>query len=230
MTTKTHADEIAKYIISKQKNAGSPVTNFQLQHLLYFIQVRHLKQYRTFLFPDHFAAFTAGPFVPKVYYKYNVYAGLPILLDYETKLPAPAMLFVNSTLAELIPISIYKLSGAARAKGTPWALARDAGFYEITCNFFQSALENNNLTYPITEEDTPMRSFLFKVNFQHPRTGMPVGCQIGIVNSTNLETAKKTIWQLYGADNATMADYDFTDITGKSEASIYIPMPVKNNY
>lgn len=224
------ASEIAKYIISTWKETGKAVTNLQLQHILYFLQVRHLKKYRTLLFPEQFSCFYAGPYISEVYYRYNVYAGSPILLDYQTDIPAPAQLFINSCLAELISVPFYKLNKAARAKGTPWALAHEAQTYDISYDLFQEALENNNLPEPTVKENLPMHTFLFKMNFEHPRTGVIINHLIGIVIAENFEAAKKKIWNLHGTDNATLSDDDITDITGKDEASLFIYMPARNNY
>lgn len=79
------AIEIAKYIISKCTRDKQPISNMQLQSILYYIQKEFL-QLGTEAFPEEIQARTFGPIVPFVYYKYCGYEVKPIRIPYNSQL------------------------------------------------------------------------------------------------------------------------------------------------
>ncbi len=72
------AIEIAKYIINKCTVDGCPVSNLQIQKILYFLQKHYLQNENTVLFYDDIEAWQFGPVVPEVYYKYCGYGSMRI--------------------------------------------------------------------------------------------------------------------------------------------------------
>ena len=72
------AIEIAKYIINKCTADGCPVSNLQIQKILYFLQKHYLKNENTVLFYDDIEAWQFGPVVPEVYYQYCGYGSMRI--------------------------------------------------------------------------------------------------------------------------------------------------------
>lgn len=71
--------EIAKYVINKCIDWNKPISNLQLQKLLYYIQGEYInKTNGKFLFNDKIIAWAYGPSIPDVYYKYNNYASSDI--------------------------------------------------------------------------------------------------------------------------------------------------------
>ena len=63
------AIDVAKYIVNKCIDDGYPISNLQLQKILYFIQ-RYYLQKDDQLFDDDFEAWQFGPVIPAVYYKF----------------------------------------------------------------------------------------------------------------------------------------------------------------
>ena len=75
---------VAEYIVTYCYNTGSPVTNLQLQKMLYFLWIDYYKKYKKDLFSDTFYAWNLGPVVFSVYKEYCVYGGMPIRPVFET--------------------------------------------------------------------------------------------------------------------------------------------------
>lgn len=72
--------EIAAYIINKCIELGRPVSNLQLQKILYYVQGEYMKKNNgEVLFDDGIEAWQYGPVIPVVYYRYNNYSSSSIL-------------------------------------------------------------------------------------------------------------------------------------------------------
>lgn len=76
-----YAKELAAYIINKCVDDGQPITNIQLQKILFAIQKKFLcsKTLNHSAFPDEIEAWQFGPVVPDVYYDYCGYGCMPIM-------------------------------------------------------------------------------------------------------------------------------------------------------
>lgn len=112
---------IAMYIINRCFEEGAPVTNLRLQKLLYFIQLESYKVYGKQLFNNDIAAWQFGPVVPEVYYKYSVYAGMPILVKYANlTLSMPVMELINSVIEQKKNIPIWELVEITHKANGPW--------------------------------------------------------------------------------------------------------------
>ncbi|MDT7931421.1 Panacea domain-containing protein [Clostridium perfringens] len=80
------AIEIAKYIINKCIEWNRPISNLQLQKILYYVQGEYIKSTGgEELFNDRIEAWTYGPVVPSVYYEFNVFSSSNINLLYDVK-------------------------------------------------------------------------------------------------------------------------------------------------
>lgn len=67
--------EIARYIINKCIELGRPVSNLQLQKILYYVQGEYIRSTNgEVLFEDDISAWQYGPVVTDVYYEYNNYS------------------------------------------------------------------------------------------------------------------------------------------------------------
>ena len=75
--------EIAKYTIKKCTRDNHPISNLQLQKILYYIQKSFL-QNGTEAFEDEIEAWQFGPVVPSVYYQYCGFGAMPIRMNYAT--------------------------------------------------------------------------------------------------------------------------------------------------
>lgn len=71
------AINLSKYIVSKCIEDGQPISNLQLQKILYYIQKDFLNR-DDLAFSDDIEAWQFGPVVPNVYYYYCGYGAMPI--------------------------------------------------------------------------------------------------------------------------------------------------------
>lgn len=69
--SKNSAMDIARYIVHKCIDDGHPISNLQLQKILYFIQKDFLQKESRLAFSDSIEAWKFGPVVPEVYYHYS---------------------------------------------------------------------------------------------------------------------------------------------------------------
>lgn len=102
--------DIAKYVISKCAEEGEPVSNLQLQGILYIVQ-------KTFLnigmraFEDDFEAWQIGPVVREVYSQYCGFGALKIRLSFTDILPSEEFRVIADPII------------AAERQKMPWELA-----------------------------------------------------------------------------------------------------------
>lgn len=71
------AADLSKYIVYKCITDGRPISNMQLQKILYYIQREFLKNDRI-AFADDIQAWQFGPVVPNVYYTFCGFGAMPI--------------------------------------------------------------------------------------------------------------------------------------------------------
>lgn len=62
------AIELSKYVVSKCMQYNTPISNLQLQKILYYIQYEVLKKTDDIAFPDSIEAWQFGPVIPNIYY------------------------------------------------------------------------------------------------------------------------------------------------------------------
>lgn len=75
------AVELSKYIVSKCVLDGCPISNLQLQKILYYIQKEYVNN-NTLAFSDEIEAWQFGPVVPNVYYHFCGFGAMPITITY----------------------------------------------------------------------------------------------------------------------------------------------------
>jgi len=77
------AVELSKYIVTKCVNEDCPISNLQLQKILYYIQKGFLKRADgKAAFIDEIEAWQFGPVVPSVYYYFCGFGAMPISRKY----------------------------------------------------------------------------------------------------------------------------------------------------
>lgn len=76
------AIDLSKYIVLKCIQDEHPISNLQLQKILYYIQKDFLSR-DDLAFSDSIEAWQFGPVVPNVYYYYCGYGAMPISLTHE---------------------------------------------------------------------------------------------------------------------------------------------------
>ena len=75
--------DLSKYIITKCMNDRKPISNLQLQKILYYIQVEFLQKRGVRAFSDEIEAWQFGPVVKAVYQQYCGAGSLPLRFVYE---------------------------------------------------------------------------------------------------------------------------------------------------
>lgn len=76
------AIDLSKYIINKCVEDDQPISNLQLQKILYYIQRKYLKN-GSIAFDDAIEAWQFGPVVPDVYYYYCGFGAMKIYYSWE---------------------------------------------------------------------------------------------------------------------------------------------------
>jgi len=115
--------DLANYIIAKSNEFKKPISNLQLQKILYFINLVYLKRTKKFLINNNesFKAWRHGTVNENVYREYAVYGGdkiptpkdVPILTNEEDGDGVK----ITSDLAEIIDKKIIKFASL-----DPWLL------------------------------------------------------------------------------------------------------------
>ena len=105
-----NAINIAKYAVTRCLDKGTPISNLQLQKILFFIQ-------RTFLqngppaFPERIEAWQYGPVVPTVYNYFCGSGATPILMRYNNSIEGN-----TDTIDQIID---------EKCKLNPWEMVKD---------------------------------------------------------------------------------------------------------
>lgn len=73
---------IAKYAITKCVKDGCPISNLQLQKILYYVQKLFLLRGKI-AFYDKIEAWQFGPVVPTVYYQFCGFGAMPITMEFD---------------------------------------------------------------------------------------------------------------------------------------------------
>ena len=77
------AMDLANYIVDKCIKDNAPITNLQLQRILYFVQKDFLKK-GSQAFSDYIEAWEFGPVVPNVYYYFCGFGATTISVSRDT--------------------------------------------------------------------------------------------------------------------------------------------------
>ena len=72
------AEDIAAYIVNRCIDNRRPITNLQLQKILYLCQLAYHRFTDASLFEDDFEARQYGPVVPSVYRMFSLFGGMKI--------------------------------------------------------------------------------------------------------------------------------------------------------
>ena len=125
---KYDALNVANYIITKCKRDGSPITNLQLQKILYFLQREYLQNGVEGLFFNSIQAWQFGPVVPDVYYKYCIFGAMPISRTYgNAQIDASDMEKIDPIIETNICRSPWELVEETHKPGGAWEIIYDNG-------------------------------------------------------------------------------------------------------
>lgn len=122
------AIEIAKYIINKCIFCNRPISNLQLQKILYYVQGEYIKiTGGDVLFNDKIEAWTYGPVVPSVYYEFNGFSSSDINLIYDVKdIELRAREIIDPIIEEKSLLSAWKLVENTHNE-VPWKISYEKG-------------------------------------------------------------------------------------------------------
>lgn len=124
--------EIAKYIIDKCTKDRCPVSNLQLQKILYYVQREFLRQ-GTLAFSEEIEAWQFGPVVREVYRQYCGFGAMPIRMRYAVSLDPDYMRIINSIVEKKRRLNPWDMVSDTHGSGKAWDLIyRDgAGNYQV---------------------------------------------------------------------------------------------------
>lgn len=106
--------DVARYVVDKCYRDGNPVSNLQLQKILYFLQLFFVEVFGVLMFPEEFEAWPYGPVMPSVYRRFSRFGGVPIEVSFKD-----AGSFLSKDHRDVINVAIQVLS-----KKSPWELVR----------------------------------------------------------------------------------------------------------
>lgn len=117
------AEDIARYTVDKCYRDGKPISNLQLQKMLYLLQVVFLKVFRMLLFSEEFEAWPYGPVLRSIYIEFSEYGGSPIRESFDMKsfkIEREHAAFLDEGIEFLRRRSPWDLVRISHADGSPW--------------------------------------------------------------------------------------------------------------
>lgn len=95
------AIDIAKYVINKCTLDKKPISNLQLQGILYFLQRSELQTMGQPLFSDDIEAWEYGTFVPEVYWRFCGFGSMDIAMNFAIDIEKENAKYINATVGIL---------------------------------------------------------------------------------------------------------------------------------
>lgn len=117
---------IAKYIIDKCTNDKCPISNLQLQKILYYIQREFLQQGAK-AFSEEIEAWQFGPVVPEVYKQYCGFGAIPIRMLYVVDLDSDYVKIINPIVEKKRLLNPWDMVSDTHSKGKAWDLIYRGG-------------------------------------------------------------------------------------------------------
>ena len=123
---------IAKYTINKCTKDRCPISNLQLQKILYYIQREFLQQ-GEIAFPEEIEAWQFGPVVPEVYRQYCGFGALPIRMRYMVRIELDDIRMINPIIEKKRILNPWDMVSDTHSSGKAWDLIyRDgAGDHQV---------------------------------------------------------------------------------------------------
>lgn len=123
-----NALDIAKYIVTKCTSENYPITNLQLQKILYFLQKNYLVEKGHKLFGDDIEAWQFGPVVPEVYYQYCGFGSGSITMKYDIDIDVEDKVEIDSIVQDKRQRNPWDLVSETHAAGKAWDETYKNGF------------------------------------------------------------------------------------------------------
>lgn len=118
------ANDAARFMVNLCIDDGHPISNLQLQKILYFCQLESYRNTGEPLFSDDFEAWRYGPVVPSVYSLFSIFGGLSIshAVKEGTPLAGVDKDIVQDVTRNLRGLPPWELVAKTHSDGSPWAL------------------------------------------------------------------------------------------------------------
>ena len=120
------AMEIARYVIDKCTRDNHPISNMQLQKLLYCIQKSFLQK-GGLVFRDDIEAWLIGPVVREVYHTYCGYGASRIRMRYEVNLESRYREVIDLIIDEKRDLNPWEFAEEIYAPGSAWGATYENG-------------------------------------------------------------------------------------------------------
>lgn len=125
------AMDLAYYAIDRCIYQGNPISNLQLQKILYFLQSVYCRATEgSLIFPDEFEAWPYGPVLPEVYDEYSCY-GASVIDDAQHSMPVTGdpdvVAFLDDGIDDLSGKYPWDLVKTSHAPGGPWDTVWNGG-------------------------------------------------------------------------------------------------------
>lgn len=117
---------MAKYIIDKCTKDKCPISNLQLQKILYYIQREFLQQ-GTIAFSENIEAWQFGPVVPEVYKQYCGFGALPIRMRYIAVIQSNDENRINPIIEKKRILNPWDMVNDTHSPGKAWDLIYRGG-------------------------------------------------------------------------------------------------------
>lgn len=131
MDVKYSAFDLARYVLKKCIDENHPISNLQLQKILYYIQECFLKEKDRKAFPEPIEAWQFGPVVPKVYDEYRIYGGRTIvwILDASdnVSIDKEDKVLIDGIVEEKRELDPWNMVQETHKEGGAWAKIYDKG-------------------------------------------------------------------------------------------------------
>ena len=115
--------DIAKYIVTKCVKDGNPISNLQLQKMLYFVQINFIKNLGQPAFQEEMEAWRLGPVIPVVYRIFMLEGSSKILRTFPEvidKIDKTHRKLIDMIIEECIKLTPWQLVARTHKEGTPW--------------------------------------------------------------------------------------------------------------
>ena len=130
-----NAVDVADYIVDRCAGLGRPVSNLQLQKILYYVQLNFLRRFDECAFWDDIQAWRHGPVVKEVYYKYNIFgrhAIVPrIMQSTEGLFSARDKNLIDNVADACIALDPWELVERSHKVGGPWHQSFNGNFDKV---------------------------------------------------------------------------------------------------
>lgn len=126
--------DLSAYIIDYALNKKTPISNLQLQKLLYFINGECFRETGDFIIEENFYAYPLGPVNKKAYKIYKAYGAEEICsrTNIELDLPIEDKKILDAAIDKYINLTAFELVNKSHKPGGAWAQTRKKnGMYSV---------------------------------------------------------------------------------------------------